>query len=120
MFGAIQCRISLAVRSPTFSTPWGVQGSDGVAITLRGLPHADPHRVVFIDETSVKTNMTWLRGRSPYGTRLASAAPFGAWGTQTFIAGLTHDPKFNSWSKTELWQVVDVEPMLVFEKFYND
>ena len=28
-------------------------------------------------------------------------------------------PKFSSWSKTELWQVVDVEPMPVFEKFYN-
>ena len=29
------------------------------------------------------------------------------------------DPKFSSWSKTELWQVVDVEPMPVFGKFYN-
>ena len=29
------------------------------------------------------------------------------------------EPKFSSWSKTELWQVVDVEPMPVFEKFYN-
>ena len=28
-------------------------------------------------------------------------------------------PKFSSWSKTELWQVVDVEPMPVFGKFYN-
>lgn len=52
---------------------------------------AESHRVAFIDETSVKTNMTRLRGRSRCGTRLASSAPFGAWGTQTFIAGLTHD-----------------------------
>ena len=29
------------------------------------------------------------------------------------------DPKFSSWSKTELWEVVDVEPMPVFGKFYN-
>ena len=29
-------------------------------------------------------------------------------------------PKFSSWSKTELWQVVDVEPMPVFGKFCND
>ena len=28
-------------------------------------------------------------------------------------------PKFSSWSKTELWQVVDVEPLPVFGKFYN-
>ena len=29
------------------------------------------------------------------------------------------EPKFSSWSKTELWQVVDVEPMPVFGKLYN-
>ena len=28
-------------------------------------------------------------------------------------------PKFSSWSKTELWQVIDVEPMPVFGKFYK-
>lgn len=47
-----------------------------------------PARLVFIDETSVKTNMTPLRGRSPCGTRLRAEAPFGKWHTQTFIAGL--------------------------------
>ena len=56
-----------------------------------------PHRVVFIDETSVKTNMTRLRGRSKCGTRLTASAPFGAWGTQTFIAGLTHDQLIAPW-----------------------
>ena len=53
--------------------------------------------MVFIDETSVKTNMTRLRGRSKCGTRLNSSAPFGAWGTQTFIAGLTHDQLIAPW-----------------------
>jgi transposase len=48
-----------------------------------------PERLVFIDETSVKTNLTRLRGRAPVGTRLPAAAPFGKWRTQTFIAGLT-------------------------------
>lgn len=48
-----------------------------------------PERLVFIDETSVKTNLTRLRGRALKGERLPGAAPFGAWGTQTFIAGLT-------------------------------
>ena len=47
-----------------------------------------PGRLVFIDETSVKTNMTPLRGRSPRGERLLADAPFGQWHTQTFIAGL--------------------------------
>ena len=48
-----------------------------------------PERLVFIDETSVKTNLTRLRGRAPKGERLSGAAPFGKWRTQTFIAGLT-------------------------------
>jgi len=49
---------------------------------------AAPGRLVFIDETSVKTNMTPLRGRSRKGQRLVAEAPFGKWNTQTFIAGL--------------------------------
>ena len=49
---------------------------------------AQPTRLVFIDETSVKTNMTPLRGRSIKGKRLLADAPFGKWHTQTFIAGL--------------------------------
>ena len=47
-----------------------------------------PGRLVFIDETSVKTNMTPLRGRSLKGERLMADAPFGKWQTQTFVAGL--------------------------------
>lgn len=47
-----------------------------------------PARLVFIAETSVKTNMTPLRGRSPRGKRLRAKAPFGKWRTQTFVAGL--------------------------------
>ena len=56
-----------------------------------------PERLVFIDETSVKTNLTRLRGRSPKGERLPGDAPFGAWGTQTFIAGLTVDGLIAPW-----------------------
>jgi len=48
-----------------------------------------PERLVFLDETSVKTNLTRLRGRARIGQRLTGAAPFGKWRTQTFIAGLT-------------------------------
>ncbi len=56
-----------------------------------------PERLVFIDETSVKTNLTRLRGRSVRGTRLTGSAPFGKWGTQTLIAGLTQDGMVAPW-----------------------
>jgi transposase len=56
-----------------------------------------PERVVFIDETSVKTNLTRLRGRSLRGTRLTASAPFGSWGTQTLIAGLTQADMIAPW-----------------------
>lgn len=56
-----------------------------------------PERLVFIDETSVKTNLTRLRGRAQKGERLRSDAPFGRWRTQTFIAGLTHDALIAPW-----------------------
>ena len=48
----------------------------------------DPGRLVFLDETSIKTNMTPLRGRAPLGERLLADQPFGKWDTQTFVAGL--------------------------------
>ncbi|WP_217805733.1 IS630 family transposase, partial [Roseovarius sp. A-2] len=56
-----------------------------------------PERVVFIDETSVKTNLTRQRGWAPCGNRLIMDAPFGSWGTQTFIAGLSADAMIAPW-----------------------
>ncbi|GAW34032.1 hypothetical protein RA2_01077 [Roseovarius sp. A-2] len=56
-----------------------------------------PERLVFIDETSVKTNLTRLRGRALRAERLEMDAPFGNWGTQTFIAGLTLDTLIAPW-----------------------
>lgn len=57
----------------------------------------EPHRLVFIDETAVKTNLTRLRGRAPVGERLYGTTPFGKWGTQTFIAGLTQNALIAPW-----------------------
>jgi hypothetical protein len=37
----------------------------------------DPSRLVFIDETWIKTNMTLLRGWGPKGRRLVAKAPHG-------------------------------------------
>jgi transposase len=56
-----------------------------------------PERLVFVDETSVKTNMTPRRGRSPRGERLLADAPFGKWRTQTFIAGLRQNGLVAPW-----------------------
>lgn len=56
-----------------------------------------PERIVFIDETSVKANMTRLRGRCKKGKRLYGSAPFGRWQTQTFIAGLTCEALVAPW-----------------------
>jgi transposase len=51
----------------------------------------DPARLVLIDETWVKTNMTPLRGWGRKGQRLLAKAPHGHWKTMTFIAALRCD-----------------------------
>ena len=48
----------------------------------------DPERLVFLDETWAKTNMTRPRGRSLEGTRLIAKVPHGHWKTTTFLAAL--------------------------------
>jgi transposase len=48
----------------------------------------DPDRVVFVDETWAKTNMTRTYGRSPRGTRLVARVPYGRWETTTFLGAL--------------------------------
>ncbi len=51
----------------------------------------DPKRLVFIDETWAKTNMSPLRGWCARGKRLGAMAPYGHWKTMTFLAALRHD-----------------------------
>jgi transposase len=51
----------------------------------------DPSRLVFIDETWAKTNMTRTHGRARRGERLVAKAPHGRWRTLTFLAALRHD-----------------------------
>jgi transposase len=51
----------------------------------------DPARLVFIDETWAKTNMTRLRGWAPCGAKLLAKVPHGHWQTLTFLAALRHD-----------------------------
>ena len=51
----------------------------------------DPARLVFIDETWAKTNMTRLHGWAPRGRKLLAKVPQGHWRTLTFLAALRHD-----------------------------
>jgi len=46
----------------------------------------DRRRLVFIDETWVKTNMAPLRGWGRAGQRLRAMVPYGHWKTMTFLA----------------------------------
>jgi transposase len=50
----------------------------------------DPTKIIFIDETWARTNMTRLRGRAPVGERLVAKVPHGHWKTTTVIAALDH------------------------------
>ena len=58
---------------------------------LRHRGDVDPKRLVFIDETWVKTNMAPLRGWAPRGQRLKAKVPHRRWKTMTFLAALRHD-----------------------------
>ena len=51
----------------------------------------DPARLVFIDETWAKTNMTRLRGWAPRGQKLLAKVPQGHRRTLTFLAALRND-----------------------------
>jgi transposase len=51
----------------------------------------DPTKLVFIDETWAKTNMTRLRGWAPRGHKLLAKVPHGHWRTLTFLAALRHN-----------------------------
>lgn len=52
------------------------------------MPDLDAARLVFIDESGAKTNMTRTRGRSQRGKRLKSFAPLGHWHTTTMISAI--------------------------------
>lgn len=57
----------------------------------RGKQHQgrlDAKRLVFIDETWAKTNMTRRHGRCARGARLLAKVPHGRWRTLTFLAAL--------------------------------
>jgi transposase len=54
-------------------------------------PRLRPQRLVFIDESWIKTNMTRANGWAPRGQRLVAAVPWGHWKTSTVVAALRCD-----------------------------
>lgn len=54
----------------------------------RSQEQIDARRLIFIDETWAKTNMTRLRGRAARNERLIDKSPHGHWQTTTLIAAL--------------------------------
>ena len=52
---------------------------------------ADLDRMVFVDETGAKTNMTRLHGRAERGERVVDRAPHGHWQTTTLLGAMRRD-----------------------------
>ena len=53
------------------------------------LAKVDPRRLVFLDETGAKTNMTRAFARARKGERAVDYAPHGHWNTTMLVAGVT-------------------------------
>jgi transposase len=51
----------------------------------------DPERLVFVDETGVKTDMSRLRGWAQRGARLVEAVPGGHWHIHTLVHAVALD-----------------------------
>ena len=54
-------------------------------------PTLDLSKLVFLDESGAKTNMTRLRGRAKGGQRVIDDAPCGHWCTTTMISSIRLD-----------------------------
>jgi hypothetical protein len=63
-------------------------GAQSVAPTTTGL---GPARLIFIDESGAKTNLTRLRGRAQRGKRVHASTPHGHWHTTTMISSIRLD-----------------------------
>lgn len=89
----------------------------------------DPSKVVFIDETWAKTNMTRTYGRSLLGTRLVEKTPWGRWQTTTFLGalraegfiapltveGAINGPLFRAWVEQHLAPVLKPGDIVVMD-----
>ena len=51
----------------------------------------DPAKLIFLDESGAKTNLTRLCGRAPRGARVHARTPRGHWQTTTMMSSLRLD-----------------------------
>lgn len=98
------CLVTLR-RSTGFSNAWATTTKKTLRADEQGrkdiveararwrmvLAELDVNRLVFLDESGAKTNMTRLRGRSKGGTRCHDRAPHGHWATTTMISSIRID-----------------------------
>lgn len=54
-------------------------------------PFLEPHKLVFLDETALKTDMITRYGRAPVGSRCVDHAPAGHWSTTTLLTAVRLD-----------------------------
>jgi hypothetical protein len=108
---AVMAELAARGIAASYGAVWGFLASEG--ITFKKSLHAseqdraavarrrarwkqhqgrlDAKRLVFIDETWAKTNMTRRHGRCARGARLVAKVPHGRWRTLTFLAALRCD-----------------------------
>ena len=60
-------------------------------------PEMDVAKLVFVDESSAKTNMARLYGRGPVGERVEGSAPAGDWSTTTMLSAVAIDGPRAPW-----------------------
>jgi transposase len=51
----------------------------------------DPAKLIFLDESGAKTNLTRLRGRALRGQRVHATSPHGHWRTTTMLCAMRMD-----------------------------
>ena len=91
--------------------------------------HIDPTKVVFIDETWAKTNMTRRYARSVLGSRVIEKTPCSRWQTTTFLGalraegfiapltveGAINGPLFRGWVEQHLAPVLQPGDIVVMD-----
>jgi transposase len=60
--------------------------------------HIDHARLLFVDESGAKTNMTRRYGRAPRGVRAYDHVPHGRWETTTMIAAMGRNGPQATWA----------------------
>ncbi len=89
----------------------------------------DPAKVVFIDETWAKTNMTRRYARALLGSRVVEKTPCGRWQTTTFLGalraegfiapltveGAINGPLFRSWVEQHLAPALQPGDLVVMD-----